>query len=238
MGLAGFSTSDLLGAFLGLVLTLLVFSYIFGDNFLFRFVIHVFIGVSAGYAAAIVIYNVVWPQLIAPLFSGGPGLLAALIPLFLSLLVLAKVSTRYSALGIPVMAYLVGVGAAAAVGGAVLGTLFPQIAATMNLFAPAALASGVGIGGRIWQFLISGVMLVGTLATLIYFQFGIVEKKGSAMERPLWLQIIAWIGQIFIAVTFGALFAGVYAAALTALIERWSFIYQFIIELLGSFIGS
>jgi hypothetical protein len=32
--------SGILGAFLGFVLTLLVFSYIFGDNALFRFAVH------------------------------------------------------------------------------------------------------------------------------------------------------------------------------------------------------
>ncbi len=42
---------------------------------------------------------------------------------------------------------------------------------------------------------------------------------------------IANIGQFFIAVTFGALFAGVLTAALTALVERWNFILTFILSL-------
>jgi hypothetical protein len=44
---------------------------------------------------------------------------------------------------------------------------------------------------------------------------------------------IAWVGRIFIAMTFGVLFAGVYMSALTALIERLSFILNFIRGLAG-----
>ncbi len=38
---------------------------------------------------------------------------------------------------------------------------------------------------------------------------------------------MAWLGRIFIAITLGVLFAGVYMAALTAMIERLSSILNF-----------
>jgi hypothetical protein len=44
---------------------------------------------------------------------------------------------------------------------------------------------------------------------------------------------IAWVGRIFIAITLGVLFAGVYMSALTAMIERLSFILNFIRQLVG-----
>jgi hypothetical protein len=40
--------------------------------------------------------------------------------------------------------------------------------------------------------------------------------------------VLSRVGQIFIAITFGALFAGVFVAAMTALIERWNFIITFL----------
>jgi hypothetical protein len=43
---------------------------------------------------------------------------------------------------------------------------------------------------------------------------------------------LGWIGQVFIAITLGVLFAGVFAAAMTALIERLSFIWSFLAKLL------
>ncbi len=45
--------------------------------------------------------------------------------------------------------------------------------------------------------------------------------------------MIAWVGRIFIAITFGVLFAGVYMSALTAMIERLSTIINFVRGLIG-----
>ena len=49
---------EFLSAALGLILTLLVFSYLIGDNPLFRIAIYLFIGVSSGYAASVVWHSV------------------------------------------------------------------------------------------------------------------------------------------------------------------------------------
>ncbi|MBN2550324.1 MAG: hypothetical protein JXB15_14265 [Anaerolineales bacterium] len=220
---------ELAGALLGFLLTLSVFSYLLGDNFLFRLAIHIFIGVSAGFAAVVVWYNVIWPQLIAPMISGSqPDRLLLLVPLILSLLLLAKASPRLSALGTPALAYLVGVGAAVAVGGALFGTIFPQVSASINQFdMEAARQSSAGTG----LFLVNGILsLVGTLATLVYFQFGSRPAQGRSQPGPSWLESIALIGRGFIAITFGTLFAGAIAAAMVALIERWDFMIKFILS--------
>jgi hypothetical protein len=224
--MAGLGLADFIGGIVGFVLTLCVFSYILGDNLLFRLAIHIFIGVAAAYAAVMVWYNVIWTQLVLPLLSGQ---LALLIPLFLSFLLLAKIAPRFSGLGNPVMAYLVGVGAAAAVGGAVFGTIFPQAGASANLFDHANLLQGKDTLDYAVNFLNSGIILVGTLTTLVYFHFGVRGNDNFPQQRPLLLRGVSWVGQAFIAVTFGALFAGVYAAAVTALIERWTFLVEFIL---------
>jgi hypothetical protein len=224
--MAGLGLADFIGGIVGFVLTLCVFSYILGDNLLFRLAIHIFIGVAAAYAAVMVWYNVIWTQLVLPLLSGQ---LALLIPLFLSFLLLAKIAPRFSGLGNPVMAYLVGVGAAAAVGGAVFGTIFPQAGASANLFDHANLLQGKDTLDYAVNFFNSGIILVGTLTTLVYFHFGVRGNDNFPQQRPLLLRGVSWVGQAFIAVTFGALFAGVYAAAVTALIERWTFLVEFIL---------
>lgn len=224
--------SGLLGGLVGFILTLMVFFYILGDNFLFRLAIHIFIGVAAGYMLMIAIQNIIVPRLVDPLRYGGPSeAMLALVPLGLgAMLFLGKVSSRLSGLGRPVMAFLVGVGAATAVGGALMGTLFPQISATTNLLNVQAIrASGKSVSAE----LLNGVLiLVGTLSTLAYFQFGARNVAGK-MQRPMWLQVLAWVGQCFIAVALAAIFAGVYAAALTALVERLSAMIQLFIQLLS-----
>ena len=158
---------DLIGTFLGLLLTLFVFSYIFGDNVLFRVTIHIFIGVATGYAAVVTWYNVLWPQLLRPLIFGSQSeRLLVLFPLLLGGMILLKVSTRFTRLGNPAVAYLVGVGAATAIGGAVLGTIFPQIGASINLFDLDTVPVGESI---LWRLLKGSMILVGTVSTLVYF---------------------------------------------------------------------
>jgi hypothetical protein len=209
--------------------TLFVFSYIFGDNALFRIAMAIFVGVASAYAGVVAWYNVIWPQLFRPLIFGSQSeRLFILIPLFFCGLLLLKVSTRFSRFGNPAMAFLVGVGVAAAIGGAVLGTVFPQISATINLFDMEAVRVDENV---VWQLVRGGMILVGTLTTLIYFQFGVVKTKGSSGARPEWLGWLALVGQVFIAITFGALFAGVFSASLTALIERLSFLLNFVFTL-------
>jgi hypothetical protein len=231
MSLAELSLADLIGVIVGFIFTLLVFSYILGDNPLFRFTIHIFIGVAAGYAGIVVIYNVLLPRLIVPLFSADRGeQLLTLVPILLSLLLLAKLSPRLARLGNIPMAYLVGAGAAAAIGGTVIGTLFPQSTATINLFdLQAARETGTSIGA---QFIDAVVILVGTLTTLAYFHFGVRSRPDRQPQRQAWIDGLGQVGSVFIAIAFGVLFAGVYAASLTALVQRLYFLVDFLKPLL------
>jgi len=212
------SILDLIGALLGFLLTVFIFSYIVGDNVLFRIATHLFVGVAAGYVAIVVIQNIILPQMIWPFFSDNRNeKIFAILFLILGVLMLTKVSPRLNKLGNPAIAYLVGVGAATAIGGAVVGTIFPQTSASINVFVEN------DIFDAFW-------ILVGTLTTLLYFHFGIRRKNSEddVPQRPAWLDMIGNVGQFFIAVTFGALFSGVYLAAIMALIERASYIWNLI----------
>jgi len=224
MNLANLGLPDLVGVSLGFVFTLFIFSYILGDNPLFRLALHIFIGVAAGYAVVIAWYNVIWPQLLLPFVNGSASeRLFLLIPLLLSGLLLMRISPRLAGWGSPVIAYLVGVGVATAIGGAVLGTLLPQVQASINLFDRTASTQN---GGNLVLYLMdASIILVATLSTLIFFHFGVKSRsvqvtQGQAATRGAVIEGLAWIGQIFISITFGVIFAGVYTAALTALVER------------------
>ncbi|HEY5270900.1 MAG TPA: hypothetical protein VII97_11215 [Anaerolineales bacterium] len=213
---------DLITGGISFLLTLMVLSYLIGDNPAFRVAVYIFIGVSAGYAAAVAWHQVLYLRLIVPLLSGS---LLTIIPLVLGLLLLLKLSPRTARLGTPSMAFLVGVGAAVAVGGAVMGTLFPQARASMN-------ALNLSGAGQYWlEHLSEGVvMLVGTLTTLVYFHYG-AKATESGPQRGKLVSLLSWVGQVFIAITFGVLFAGVFVAAMTALIERLNFIITFLSSL-------
>ena len=123
------------------------------------------------------------------------------------------------------MAYIVGVSAAAAIGGAVLGTLIPQTLASMNLLdVQASQAFDADLGLR----LVNGIIiLIGTLTTLSYFQFSSLSSITDKTQLQTWIEALGQIGQVFVAITFGFLFAGVFSAALTALIGRVLFSVEF-----------
>ncbi len=219
--------ADVVGALIGFVFTILVFTYLLGDNFLFRVTIYIFIGVAAAFVAVVALYNVILYQVLFPLLQSPLSSLRLVPPLILGMwLLVAKSSTRLARWGNPVMAFLVGIGAATAIGGAVMGTLLPQVGATMNLFdwfnAPSSETD-------LLAFLAKGVLiLVGVLTTLVFFHFGTRPVTDQAAQRPAWIEALARVGQFFIAVALGMLFAGVYASALTALIERLSSLIDFI----------
>ena len=73
MNLGDMTLIDMSGVLLGFVFTLFIFSYILGDNPLFQFAIHVFIGVAAGYVTVVTLFNVILPQLVFPFLSGNRG---------------------------------------------------------------------------------------------------------------------------------------------------------------------
>ena len=215
---------DFISAVSSFIITLCILSYLFfGDNVLFRIVVYIFVGAAAGYVAAVAWSDVLYPALVQPFLSGvaytDPAQMVSLIFLIPgSLLLLFKLSPRLSHLGQLPMAYLVGVGAAVTLGGAVLGTLLPQINATFNGFD--LISSGVSGAGIIYKFLNGLAVLLGVIGTLVYFHFGATPKTDGTVHRNPLVNILAWVGRVFIAVTFGVLFAGVYMAALIALIQR------------------
>lgn len=229
-------SSGLISAAVSFIFTILILSYLIGDNPLFRMAVYVFVGAAAGYVAAVAWNQVIQPALIQPFFTGsvfaGPvQAIAVAVPLLGSLLLLFKISPRLSHLGQIPMAYLVGVGAAVAIGGAVLGTLLPQVSATFNGFD--LFSAGLSGPDTAFMFFNGVVVLLGVISTLAYFHFGATQKADGTVQRNPLLNVLSWIGRVYIAITFGVVFAGVYMAALTALIERMDSIRIFFIQLLG-----
>jgi hypothetical protein len=113
--------------------------------------------------------------------------------------------------------------------GAVRGTIFPQVGASVNILnqqsAPTVLNNLVG-----W-FINGLIVLVGTVTTLIYFQFGVKrQKEGAPAQRSIIMDYLSTVGQGFIVVTLGVLFTGVYLAALSALIDRIRFLWDIILR--------
>lgn len=229
---------ELISGILSFLFTLMILSYLIGDNPLFRVAVYIFVGVASGFAAAVLFNQVLMPRLFTPLmpaiFTGSVfDKINVIAPLFGAVFILMKISPRMSGIARLAMAYLVGAGAAVALAGAVTGTLIPQVQATITVYDQnAAAAQGMGLFEMLFS---GGVILLGTVTSLAYFHFGARTKPDGSTKRFAPVELLALIGKIFIGSTLGVIFAGVYAAALTALIERISSLFEFVSLMRGFF---
>jgi hypothetical protein len=227
---------DFITGALSFIFTLMILSYLIGDNPLFKIALYLFVGVASGYAAAVIFWQILYPKLFQPtgaaLLSGAynQGVLLV-VPWLGFAFILMKVTPRFAGVARITMAFLVGAGAAVTLAGALTGTLLPQVTSTINSFdVRAAMARNIGAFEALGN---GAILLTGVVASLAYFHFGARQKPDGSTHRFALIDIIAWVGRIFIGITLGVIFAGVYAAALTAFIERIASLVIFIKTLLG-----
>ncbi len=193
---------ELLTSILSFVFTIALLSYLIGDNPLYRTALHTFIGVLVGYTTLVVLFDVIGPRIIQPILTGN-SLVAglALVPMLLFVLLFFKLGPVTTAVGNISVAYLVGIGAAVAIGGAIQGTLFPQAQATWRL-AGNSFFSGI-------------IALIITVAALLSFQFTRikVEENDDGPQQEARINRIfdgvAGVGKMIISAALGAVYAGV-----------------------------
>lgn len=223
---------DAVGVWVAVVLTLFVFSYLLGDNVLYRLAEHMFVGVAVGYAVVVAFHTVLASKLLMPIVEalgdGDWGRLALLlISLVLGLLLLTKPFKALSWLGSLSVAVLLGVGAALAIGGALLGTLIPQVNATADVMHYVA-----SYGPRLGLF--SGiVVLVGTAGVLLHFHFGAGREGRLAGFRDGLVRTWGGLGRWFIFIAFGAILATTFMSRLSLLVGRVQFLLDSVRGLVG-----
>ena len=200
------------GLVLGLVVSLLIGSYLIRDGFLARLGQYVLVGAGLGYLAVIVWRNVLWPRLFAPLTAdpmswqsiSDAGLLNLWLPLFLGVLMwggglelLRRPPERLGGrslvrlLAAVPAAILGGVVLGVAVSGAVQGTLWPQLGAALQSVTAGARGEGPGASNgsywpltpESWALTLRFLTLLITGGVLIHLQVGSNERQGR--ERQL-----------------------------------------------------
>lgn len=226
---------DLAGTLLAALLTIMILSYLWRDNPAFRIASYLFVGVAAGYAGTVAWHTVLNPGLVDPFLDRGLGVISdptVIVPWVLVLLLIFKVSPATTRLGSVSTALMVGVGAAVVVGGAITGTLIPQSLAAMTTLSPSAVTPTTGETGleRVINVLI---LLLGTVTTLMYFRFGARQTAAGAKERTWYEAWVARVGQVFIAITFGVMYAGVLMSTIIVLGERVQFLVDLALSVAG-----
>lgn len=212
---------ELLAGIISFVLTLVVFSYLIGDNFLFRLAMYVFVGLTAAFTTVVTVESVLLPLVDTSLVVATEELryniVVLVVATLLTALLLLKPVRRLTPISNLALAYLVAVGAAVAVVGSVTGTLLPLTLATGR----------VSLGN-----IINGIIVfIGVATSLFYFQYGIRTDANGAPQRGRFGVVVNRVGEGFIAVTLGALYA---TAILTSLTILTSLISQHIAFLSGA----
>lgn len=213
---------DTLGVWLAALLTILVWTYLIRDTFLFRIASALLVGTAVGFVSAVVIGSVLLPlvpQLVGDIENVDIfRVVVDLIPIALGVALLLKLtpnlrSTTFSNLG---LAFLFGLGAALTIGGALSGALVPQLTATMISLAPP------GGGGLDW--LNGALIVVGTLGAFLAFRF--IQPGERPWARGYDVITRAWgaLGRGFIMVAFGALLASLITARVSALVGQLYFL--------------
>lgn len=209
---------DLIAGFATFILTLMVYSYLLADNFLYRIAVHILIGAAAGYIAIIAFEEVIIPWVNNTLntegrsgYEQGAAVAIGILPIIFTLLLLAKNTTRFAGYSNLIFLHvLLGIGTGIAIIGALVGTVLPLIEATADSV-------------NTYTALDSIFITVGTVATLLYFQYlgrrlpnEAIPRRRTPLRRlgRLIGRATNFVGQTVIAITLGALYAG---AILTSL---------------------
>ena len=212
---------------IGVFLTLCIFSFLYRDNRFYRFAEHLALGLANAWSIAFTFHRVLMPYVIKPvgaafkaLFTEGPSwsLLNAnadanflvLLPTLIGCLYFMRFVPKYAWLvRFPIgifMGYYTGVSVPAQFDGVV----FPQLKGTIVTQA----SFSHGFFGGLWAILV----LVGVLGTLLYFFFS-KEHKG----------VLKWAsktGIIYIMIGFGASFGFTVMARISLAIGRFYFIFR------------
>jgi FtsH-binding integral membrane protein len=206
--------------FIAVVLTLMVLSRIIGDNPLFRIAQYLFVGVSLGLAFVVAYHQVLRPSVGALLDGKADALTLYGVPLLLGVLLLPRVTRRqeWSWLANIPLALVFGVGAALAVGGAIAGTLAPQILDTAR-----------PLNGGLAQTAGAVVLALGTVVILSAFYYTVPREGGSGRL----IAVSALVGHWLLMIAFGFFFAGALQTYLSTLTERLSFLLDWFRALIG-----
>ena len=215
---------ETIGLWTSFILTLMIFSYLLGDNLLYRLAVYVFAGLAAGYSAIVTWDGVIVPWLQDTILQPNATLdqlALGVAPLLVGLLLLARSwSPLGGGLSRLALAFLIGVGTAVALNGAVHGTLLPMLRAT---------GAGVVPGN-----LNSILLAAGVVCTLVYFQYQARRRPEGPDRRRPHVQLLAVVGQGIIVITLGAIYAAAILTSLTIFSERLGFLVRQALTLLAT----
>ena len=213
------------GLWIGALLTLMIFSFLYRDNPFYKFAEHLFVGVSAGYYIVLnfwtVIVAVMWDPLMKSFHQAGtqgPAVLVQaqlgdyrgflLVPFLFGLLLLTRLVGRIGWLSRWALAVIIGVYAGIKTTGFAQGDFVAQVGASLQ-----PLWTGH------WGSSVEAILFMVGLVTSLLFFFYSREHKGA-------LGASARLGIWFLMISFGAAYGYTVMSRVSLLIGRFQFLLE------------
>ena len=202
-----FLNFDIIGAWLVVLMTLSIFSYLYGDNIFYKSAEHIFIGISAGYIFAITFWDQIYPNLLGRLFpsyvnAGYELELSYIIPFILGIFMILRLVPNLSWLARISIAYIVGMAAGLKFYVFINSNILTQIK-----------SSAINFNGSALDIINQIIVLIWVLSGLVYFFFS-KEHKGTIGK-------ISKLGVYFLMIKFGASFGFAVMGRISLLIGRF-----------------
>jgi len=216
-----------IGAWVAALITCAVLSYAIAPNPMAKAMQFLLAGIAAGYATAQAWNLVLWPR-IQLLLQDPRAHWTYGVFMVLGILLLMRGIRPLAVIANLPLGVLFGGGAALALGGALTGTLVPQLRASMVSLAPRDYGGGV-VG---WAYALdAGLLLIGTIAALAAFQFTSQGKGKLGQAWQSMLEGLGALGRAVIMVAFGVVYAGAMVTFFGILVSRLTFLAGFVASL-------
>ena len=194
---------ETIGIWIGAFFTLAIYSFLYKENPIYRLAEHLVVGISLGYTMAITYDITLRPRLIEPLLAGNHWIL--LIPALLGLLYITRFISSISWLSRYPIAFLMGTS---------MGVSFPLTMKASVLRQLEGAMAPLYASGMHWSEVAGNIILIlGTLAALIYFFFSKPHKGlffGTGSKIGIWVIMLG----------FGATFGFTVMGRISLLIGR------------------
>lgn len=229
---ASFSLARTVGVWVGAILTLCIFSYLYRDNVCYKLTESIIVGVSAGYWMVLSFWEVMIAKVLVKLSpdvaryaflpdtpeSARPDYWY-IVPVLLGCLVFCRLAPRYAWLGRWPLAFVVGTTAGLKLVLFLDADFISQIRSTILPLIVFATDASTKQSYFDWkQSLQNFVLVAGVISSLTYFYFSI-EHRGIVGRISRW-------GVWVLMITFGASFALTVMGRITLLTMRLQFLFD------------
>ncbi len=225
----GANPAKAIGIIVAAGLTIIMYSFLYRDNPLFKIVENLYVGVTLGYNVVISWRQFLRPLVYQPLFEPPTAeafwnsLAHLFVPVILGILLLARISRKHGWVSRYSYALMIGWGAGVAIPLFTNSYILEQLTAAVKPIQEAVGPRGLAAANSWeWALYVAAPMfgavlaMIGTFTVLFYFFFSVEHKKVGA--------VISKVGIWFLMVSFGASFGYTVMGRLSLLIGRVQFL--------------